>query len=214
MLTRVDYHAYSLLSRFTGLFCVGLAGLCAASLLWILRLAGGDSVTLPFHGNTHHANHQTPPTPVVHRSLPTVSRLSSCRRSTWPSPVPSPPYFASPPADSVLGLRQDMRVALPAPRQSGADGLPTSTLTAPHTRVPAQREKCMELESRFQVRFPRINFQCHSAHFFLLALIIILTLYSHGSQACSASGSLRCALPLHSHHHSQEKKKLAHLLLN
>jgi len=32
----------------------------------------------------------------------------------------------------------------------------------------------------FQVRFPGIYFHYQSARFFLLALIIILTLYSHG----------------------------------
>jgi len=38
------------------------------------------------------------------------------------------------------------------------------------------------LESRFQVRFPGIESHCRSARFFLLALIIILTLYSYGSR--------------------------------
>ena len=40
--------------------------------------------------------------------------------------------------------------------------------------------KWRELESRFRVRFPGTDFHCQSARFFLLALIIILTLYSHG----------------------------------
>jgi len=42
------------------------------------------------------------------------------------------------------------------------------------------RGEWREIESRFQVRFPRIDFDCQRARFFLLALIIILTLYSHG----------------------------------
>ena len=41
--------------------------------------------------------------------------------------------------------------------------------------------KSQELESRFQVRFPGIDFHCQSALFFSLVLIIILALYSHGS---------------------------------
>jgi len=44
--------------------------------------------------------------------------------------------------------------------------------------------KCQELESRFQVRFPGIDFHCQLARFFLLALIIIFTLYSHGCPPC------------------------------
>jgi len=46
---------------------------------------------------------------------------------------------------------------------------------------PPPTGKCQLLESHFQVRFPGIGFHCQSARFFLLALIIILTLYSHGS---------------------------------
>jgi len=40
--------------------------------------------------------------------------------------------------------------------------------------------KWRELEWRFQVRFPGIDCHCRSARFFLLALILILSLYSHG----------------------------------
>jgi len=49
-----------------------------------------------------------------------------------------------------------------------------------HPPPPPGPGKCQELGSRFQVRFPRIDFHCQWARFFLLALIIILTLYSHG----------------------------------
>jgi len=48
--------------------------------------------------------------------------------------------------------------------------------------------KWRELESRFQVRFPGIDFHCQSARFFLLALIIIVTLSSHGYEGGTYKG--------------------------
>jgi len=53
------------------------------------------------------------------------------------------------------------------------------------------RGKWRELESRFQLRFPGIDSHCQSARFFLLALILILTLYSHGYRYGSDSKCLR-----------------------
>ena len=53
-----------------------------------------------------------------------------------------------------------------------------STPRPPPPSPPPAAGKRRKLESRFQVRFPGIDFHRQSARFFLLALMIILTLYS------------------------------------
>ena len=100
--------------------------------------------------------------------------------STWATPSPSPPAVSS----SSASLSSSSLAAQAAPTEEKSTRVtawPGSGIAKPFCSPFAPPcDKWREFESRFQVRFPRIDLDCQSPRFFLLAFIHILTLYFHG----------------------------------